>query len=61
MINYSVNEYGLLRCYDDELLLFEAQGFDDATTEQIENFIDECLEQEGYKQNEDGEWEEEHE
>lgn len=40
-INYNVDDFGVLRVYRGNAILFEAQGFQNATKEEIENFIEE--------------------
>lgn len=42
-INYNVDDFGVLRVYRGNAILFEAQDFQGATKEEIENFIEENL------------------
>lgn len=43
IINYNVDDYGVLRVYRGNSILFEAQGFQGTTDDYIENFINEKL------------------
>ena len=42
-INYNVDDFGVLRVYRGNAILFEAQDFLSTPKEEIENFIDENL------------------
>lgn len=42
-INYNVDDFGVLRVYRGNTILFEAQDFSNTPKEEIENFIDENL------------------
>lgn len=42
-INYNVDDFGVLRVYRGNTLLFEAEDFLSTPKEEIENFIDENL------------------
>ena len=42
-INYNVDDFGVLRVYRGNAILFEAQDFLNTPKEDIENFIDENL------------------
>lgn len=42
-INYNVDDFGVLRVYRGNTILFEAQDFLSTPKEEIENFIDENL------------------
>lgn len=43
MINYSVDDFGGLRVFKDNILLFETQDCKDSTKEEIHRIIDEEL------------------
>lgn len=42
-INYNVDDFGVLRVYRGNTILFEAQDFLSTPKEEIENFIDENI------------------
>lgn len=44
-INYNVDDYGVLRVYRGNAILFEAQDFLDTPQSEIEKFIDENIEE----------------
>ena len=44
IINYNVDDFGVLRVYRGNAILFEAQDFLNTPKNEIEKFIDECLE-----------------
>ena len=44
-INYNVDDYGVLRVYKGNAILFEAQDFLSTPKAEIEKFIDENLEE----------------
>ena len=48
-INYNVDDYGVLRVYRGNAILFEAQDFLDTPEKEIENFIDEYLAEDYYQ------------
>lgn len=43
VINYNVDDYGVLRVYRGNAILFEAQDFLSTPREEIEDFIDENI------------------
>ena len=45
-INYNVDDYGVLRVYRGNAILFEAQDFLNTPKSEIEKFIDENIEEE---------------
>lgn len=49
IINYSVDDSGVLKVYKGNAILFEAQDFLGATDEEIGKFIDEVLNEEDKK------------
>ena len=44
-INYNVDDYGVLRVYRGNAILFEAQDFASTPKKEIEKFIDETLDE----------------
>ena len=46
IINYNVDDYGVLRVYRGNTILFEAQDFLGTPQSEIEKFIDENIEEE---------------
>ena len=46
VINYNVDDYGVLRVYKGNAILFEAQDFLSTPKSEIEKFIDENIEEE---------------
>lgn len=46
VINYNIDDYGVLRVYRGNAILFEAQDFLSTPRSEVEKFIDENLEEE---------------
>lgn len=47
VINYNIDDYGVLRVYRGNAILFEAQDFLSTPRSEVEKFIDENLEEMG--------------
>lgn len=50
VVNYNVDDYGVLRVYKGNTILFESEDWLGTPREEIENYIDENLEEMGIKE-----------
>lgn len=50
VVNYNVDDYGVLRVYKGNAILLESEDWSGAPREEIEKFIDETLEEMGIEE-----------